>query len=75
MTGTITKVLHNKGYAFIRGEDKLSRFAHRRAFADTLEFDLLEEDEPRRVEFDPIHDPAGGDNGLRASNVKVLPRD
>ena len=43
MNGTITRLLPGKGYCFIRGDDRISRFGHARAFVDPVEFDLARE--------------------------------
>lgn len=71
MRGTITRILPNKGYCFIRGDDNISRFGHARAFSDPLEFDQAREGQA--VEFDAVHDPTGKQGGARAVNLVVLP--
>jgi cold shock CspA family protein len=66
MTGTVVRVLPNKGYAFVRGEDRISRFAHAITFDPISSFDTLHQGQA--VEFEPAEDP----KGARAVNVKVL---
>lgn len=51
MTGYITRMLHDKGYGFLRGEDGVSRFFHASACKTSKEFDLLRERQP--VVFEP----------------------
>ena len=67
MTGTLIRLVPNKGYCFIRGDDGVSRFGHARAFADPLAFDRAREGQA--VRFDPATDP----RGLRAINIVLLP--
>jgi len=73
MRGTITKVLPNRGYCFIRGDDGLSRFGHARGFVDPVAFDRAREGQA--VEFDPIMDnsPHAKGGGLRAIAIILLP--
>ena len=73
MRGTIIRLVPNKGYAFVRGEDGGSRFAHARAFSDPLAFDRAREGQA--VEFDPIIDTSNlaRSGGARAINIVLLP--
>ena len=70
MTGTLIRILPNKGYAFVRGEDGVSRFAHARAFVDSLAFDRAREGQA--VTFEPIM-TAGKSGGARAIKIQLLP--
>lgn len=65
MKGVVIQVIPEKGYAFIKGEDNLSRFTHARNVKD-WKFDFLKKG--TLVEFD--HQ----DNlkGPRAINVRVV---
>jgi len=67
MTGTITRIIEDKGYAFLRDTEGGNRFVHRRNLCQGLEFEALEEG--LNVEFDPIGD---GPNNLRAINVRII---
>ena len=73
MTGTITKLLPGKGYCFIRGDDRISRFGHARAFLDPVEFDLAREGQG--VEFEPVIEtgPRARSGGQRATEIRLLP--
>ena len=71
MTGTIIRLIPNKGYCFIRGDDNISRFGHARAFRDPLAFDTAREGQA--VSFDPVVDTAGKQGGARALNIHILP--
>jgi cold shock protein len=65
MTGTISRVISDKGFGFIQGEDGKEYFMHRSAVRDGSVFEQLREGQP--VAFD-----AGlGDKGLRAENVRI----
>ena len=71
MVGTITRILPNKGYAFIRGEDGLPRFAHAREFVPRTAFDRAYEGQ--RVNFTPADDgPKDKGDGLRAVQITCL---
>lgn len=71
MTGVVTNVLNEKGIAFIRGEDGLSRLALAREFRPAISFDTLQKG--MRVEFEPcIGGPRAGGNKLRAEKVMVV---
>jgi len=63
MIGTIIRLLPNKGYGFIRGEDKLARFFHAKDLPNPHFFDTLREG--LTVNFTPIET----ERGLRASCV------
>lgn len=72
MKGTITRMLPNKGYGFVRGEDGLSRFMHASVVVPRAAFDTLREGQS--VEFDPSEEgPLDKGNGLRAENVRPVP--
>jgi hypothetical protein len=72
--GTISRVLLNKGFVFIRDENGDSRFALARHFKPEEAFDRAFEG--MFVEFTPIEDtgPSRKGNGLRAENVKQCSR-
>jgi cold shock CspA family protein len=71
MTGTVTKVLLNKGFAFVRGEqDGISRFAHAHDFEPAIAFDTLREG--KGVTFEPSRGPETSGNGLRAIKIRVV---
>jgi cold shock CspA family protein len=76
MTGTVTKVLLNKGFAFVRGEqDGISRFVHAKDFIPEIAFDTLREG--RGVTFEPALGPETNTgerpgNGQRAIKVRVV---
>ena len=71
MTGIVTSVLRNRGIAFVRGDDGLSRLALAREFRPAISFDKLLEGQ--RVEFIPVEGgPRARGNGLRAEKVVVL---
>jgi cold shock CspA family protein len=69
MKGVVTRVLHGKGYGFIKGDDGLSRFFNAEHVA-AGEFDLLREG--KGVEFLPVDGEPGKGNGLRAREVHVV---
>jgi CspA family cold shock protein len=63
-TGTIKRLVRERGFGFIQGQDGIELFFHRSALqAD--EFDTLAEGQA--VEFDVQR----GDKGPRAANMKV----
>ena len=69
MKGTVIRILPNKGFGFIRGEDGLSRFMHASTVQPRAAFDTMREGQC--VEFDPTEDgPLDKGNGLRAENVR-----
>ena len=65
MTGTISKVISDKGFGFIQGEDGQEYFIHRTAVRDGSVFEQLREGQPI------VFDAGRGDKGLRAENVRV----
>lgn len=70
MKGTITRILPNKGYGFVRGEDGISRFMHASSVEPRQAFDTMHEGQP--VEFEPSEGgPLDKGNGLRAEKVRV----
>ena len=65
MTGTISKVILDKGFGFIQGEDGQEYFRHRSAVRNGSVFEQLREGQP------VVFDAGRGDKGLRAENVRV----
>ena len=65
MNGTISKVISDKGFGFIQGEDSREYFMHRSAVRDGSVFEQLREGQT--VAFDG----GRGDKGLRAENVRL----
>ena len=65
MNGTISKVLADKGFGFIKGEDGQEYFMHRSAVRDGSVFEQLRDNQP--VTFDV----GQGDKGPRAENVRL----
>jgi CspA family cold shock protein len=65
-TGTIKKVVADRGFGFITGEDGKDYFFHRNALADSLPFEAITGGE--RVEF--THQAS--DRGPRAINVRPV---
>ena len=63
-TGTIKRVVADRGFGFIVAGDEKEYFFHRGALNSSLEFDRLVGGEP--VEFEIEESP----KGLRASKVK-----
>ncbi len=74
MTGTIIRVYLNKGYGFIRGADKVSRFFHASDVQPQIAFDHMHDGQG--VEFTPAEDltgrTTGKGNGFRAAEVRVI---
>lgn len=71
LKGTVTRLYLNKGFAFVRGEDRLSRFAHVSEFKNEREFDTLREGQS--VEFTSFEDTkVTKGNGLKALDIKCL---
>lgn len=73
MRGVITKIIHAKGYGFIRDEKGALRFAHANEFRPMRAFDTAHEGQA--VRFDPTDigsDVKNRGNGLRAVNIEVL---
>ncbi len=64
MTGTIKRLIRDRGFGFIRGEDGQEVFFHRSTLQG-LDFDGLQEGE--KVEFDLER----GNKGLRATKVRA----
>ncbi len=64
-TGTIKKVVSDRGFGFIVGEDEKEYFFHRAGMDGSLDFDRLSGGE--RVEFDVEQSP----KGPRAGNVRA----
>ena len=64
MDGKISRLISDKGFGFIRGNDGQEYFVHRSAIHGEV-FEQLREDQP--VTFDATK----GDKGLRAENVRV----
>ena len=62
-TGTIKKVVADRGFGFISAEDEKEYFFHRGGLESSLDFDRLQGGE--RVEFDIEQSP----KGPRAANV------
>ena len=65
MNGTISKVLADKGFGFIKGEDGQEYFMHRSAVRDGSVFEQLRDNQP--VTFDV----GQGEKGPRAENVRL----
>jgi cold shock protein len=64
-TGSIKKVIADRGFGFITGEDGKDYFFHRDGLTGSVDFDRLIGGE--RVEFDIENNP----RGPRASNVRA----
>jgi CspA family cold shock protein len=64
-TGTIKKVVSDRGFGFITAEDGKEYFFHRNSLQASLDFDRLTGGE--RVEFDVETSP----KGPRAGNVRA----
>jgi cold shock protein len=64
-TGTIKKVVSDRGFGFIRAEDEKEYFFHRNALDSSLDFDRLVGGE--RVEFEVEQSP----KGPRAGRVRA----
>lgn len=63
--GTVKKVVADRGFGFITGEDGKDYFFHRDSLAATLSFDTLMGGE--KVQFEVEQDP----KGPRAKNVEA----
>jgi CspA family cold shock protein len=63
-TGTVKKLVSERGFGFIAGEDGKDYFFHRSSLAPSLDFDRLAGGE--KVQFDIESDP----KGARAQNVQ-----
>jgi CspA family cold shock protein len=64
-TGTIKKVVADRGFGFIAAEDEKEYFFHRGGLDSSLDFDRLNGGE--RVEFDVEQSP----KGPRAAHVRA----
>jgi CspA family cold shock protein len=64
--GTIKKIVADRGFGFISGEDGKDYFFHRDALDATVDFERLTGGE--KVEFDPQSSP----RGPRAINVRLV---
>ena len=71
MHGTIIRMLPNRGFCFIRGDDNISRFGHARAFKNPLDFDTAREGQG--VSFQPIIHQEKKGGGARAIDIELLP--
>jgi len=67
MNGTITRVVVQKGFGFVTGEDKQDYFFHRTDFNGFFE-DLIVDVEKKRA-IKVTFEPASTDKGPRARNV------
>ncbi len=67
MTGTVKKVIADRGFGFITAEDGKDYFFHRDTVSSGVDFDRLAGGE--RVQFDVQASP----RGPRAVNVRVEP--
>lgn len=70
MTGRILRIIRDKGFGFLRGEDGLNRFFEAKQVIPAMAFDLLYEGQ--YVTFTPtqvLDNPKG--NGLRALQVEA----
>jgi cold shock protein len=65
MKGQVVRMLSDKGFGFIRGEDNREYFFHRSAFANWHVEGITEGD---RVQFTPTK----GEKGLRAEQVELV---
>jgi len=63
--GTIKKIVADRGFGFISGEDGKDYFFHRDALVATADFERLAGGE--KVEFDP----QASERGPRAINVRL----
>jgi len=67
--GTIVRLIHGRGFGFIRPESGQAIFFHHSTLPRGV-FDTLRKGQ--RLEFDIEHDPQG--RGERAANVRIVPR-
>jgi cold shock protein len=63
--GTIKKLVADRGFGFITGEDGKDYFFHRDGLSETLDFDRMAEGEP--VTYDVESSP----RGPRAANIRT----
>jgi cold shock CspA family protein len=68
MSGTVIRVLHDKGYGFLRGTDGISRFFEAREVFPSIAFDRMQSGQS--VQFIPAHGQKG--NGQRAIHVEPI---
>ncbi len=68
-TGTIARLLIDKGFGFIRDEGGTEHFFHRSAVRDTV-FELLREGQ--RVDFQPEESTQGPARGQRPSHRRLI---
>jgi cold shock protein len=66
MTGTIVRIISQRGFGFIQGEDGKEIFFHATGVAGSVPFDNLQEGQT--VSFDKTRDDRG--RGERAVNVQ-----
>ena len=62
--GRIKKIIHDRGFGFVRGDDGNEVFFHRTELT-TVDFDSLEEGQP--VSYEVVNSP----KGPRARNLKA----
>jgi cold shock CspA family protein len=71
MLGVVKRIIEQKGYGFILGEDRREYFFHADDLLNT-EFSLIaheiESNRPVRVDYEPT----ASAKGMRASNIKLL---
>jgi CspA family cold shock protein len=65
-TGTIKRVISDRGFGFISGEDGKEYFFHRDGLAASLDFDRLADGEPGEFELQATP------KGPRAVNVRPV---
>jgi len=70
MTGIVAKVMSEKGFGFIRGNDKIDYFFHRSEFEGF--FDDLVTDTNAGQKVEVSFDPVPSAKGARAGAVKRL---
>lgn len=68
MIGTIIRLLPNRGYGFVRGDDGFTRFFSVKEVSRAIDFDRMREGSA--VRFTPIKGNKG--NKLRAADVELL---
>lgn len=64
MNGKVSRIIADKGFGFIKGEDGKDYFAHRTAFKN---INFAEVNEGDKVEFEPSE----GAKGPRAEDIYV----
>lgn len=67
MKGRVTYVYPEQGYAFIRGDDFITYFAHVREFENADDFSTLRKDQ--ELVFEPFAHP----RGPRAVQIRSVP--